>query len=175
MHAFRTRFGLLAPIIARAALLQAGAVKPQTSLRPRDPNATAAALRSKVSASSRPAGVSLSSLLQTRAESAAPKVAAGGVPQSPLPDIDSADLANPLAAAEYANSIYNYFRRVEPKFRVAHDYMKSQVSSVQPANCRMGVGPGRKQGGERGGGKAACWMTVWCKDNRLAAGACRAA
>jgi hypothetical protein len=105
-------------------VLQAGLSKPTTSLRPRDPNATAAALRSKVPQASRPAGVSLSSLLQNRAESAIPKTA---VPQSPLPDIDSADLHNPLAAAEYANSIYDYYRRVEPKFSVPCDYMKSQV------------------------------------------------
>jgi cyclin B len=45
-----------------------------------------------------------------------------------LPDIDSADAHNPLAASEYANSIYDYYRRVEPKFSVSHDYMKNQVS-----------------------------------------------
>jgi cyclin B len=45
-----------------------------------------------------------------------------------LPDIDSVDKDNPLAAAEYANSIYNYYRRVEPQFSVSYDYMKSQVS-----------------------------------------------
>jgi cyclin B len=108
------------------------AVKPQTSLRARDPNATAAALRNRVPSSSRPAGASLSALLQTRAESAVGSraVAAGLPPPSPLPDIDSADKHNPLAASEYANSIYNYFRRVEPKFRVAPDYMRSQVRGV---------------------------------------------
>jgi hypothetical protein len=108
--------------------VQAAGIKPTTSLRPRDPNATAAALRSKVSQSSRPAGVSLSSLLQNRAESAIPKAA---VPLSPLPDIDSVDKDNPLAAAEYASSIYDYYRRVEPKFSVSFDYMKSQVGTGQ--------------------------------------------
>lgn len=112
-------------------MLQAGASKPTTSLRPRDPNATAAALRSKVPQASRPAGVSLSSLLQNRAESAIPKAA---VPLSPLPDIDSADLHNPLAAAEYANSIYDYYRRVEPKFSVPCDYMKGQVRHPSTAH-----------------------------------------
>jgi hypothetical protein len=114
-------------------------VKPQTSLRPRDPNATAAALRSKVPQSGRPAGVSLSSLLQNRAESAIPKAA---VPLSPLPDIDSVDKDNPLAAAEYANSIYNYYRRVEPQFSVSCDYMKSQVGdSSADQQDRTGWGP----------------------------------
>ena len=44
-----------------------------------------------------------------------------------MPDIDSADKHNPLAASEYASSIYNYYRRVEPKFKVAPTYMESQV------------------------------------------------
>ena len=96
-------------------------------MRPRDPNATAAALRSKVSQSTRPAGISLSSLLQNRAESAVGKAPAVA-PPSPLPDIDSIDKNNPLAASEYANSIYNFYRRVERKYKVAHDYMQSQVS-----------------------------------------------
>lgn len=104
---------------------QAG-VKPQTSLRPRDPNATAAALRSRATQNTRPSGISLSSLLQNRAESASSK-APSVPPPSPLPDIDSVDSNNPLAASQYANSIYNYYRRVEAKFKVAHDYMQSQV------------------------------------------------
>eukprot|EP00878_Enallax_costatus_P015094 GHUV01015806.1.p1 GENE.GHUV01015806.1~~GHUV01015806.1.p1 ORF type:complete len:392 (+),score=129.28 GHUV01015806.1:242-1417(+) len=110
---------------SQAAKDKAG-VKPQTSLRPRDPNATAAALRSKVSQATRPAGISLSSLLQNRAESAVGKAPAVA-PPSPLPDIDSIDKNNPLAASEYANSIYNFYRRVERKYKVAHDYMQSQV------------------------------------------------
>lgn len=124
---------------ADARFLQAGGKPQTTSLRPRDPNATAAAMRSRAPSSTRPAGVSLSSLLQTRAESANPQLA-GGAALSPLPDIDSADMNNPLAAAEYAYSIYNYFRRVEPKFRVAPDYMKSQV-------CRR-AGPSAAELGE---------------------------
>jgi cyclin B len=72
-------------------------------------------------------------LLQNRAESAQPKAAA---PLSPLPDIDSVDKHNPLAAAEYASSIFDYYRRVEPKFSVPHDYMKSQVG---PVVCVLGL------------------------------------
>jgi len=34
---------------------------------------------------------------------------------------------NPLAATEYVNDIYSYYKRVEPKFSVPHDYMKQQV------------------------------------------------
>lgn len=59
------------------------------------------------------------------------------MPLSPLPDIDSADLHNPLAAAEYANSIYDYYRRVEPKFSVPHDYMKSQVGNCYPSTQQL--------------------------------------
>lgn len=71
-------------------------------------------------------GMSMSSLLQTRSEAAvtAKKAAA---PASPLPDIDSADRMNPLAATEYVNDIYSYYRRIEPRFRVAPDYMTKQV------------------------------------------------
>eukprot|EP00879_Flechtneria_rotunda_P019319 GHRR01020291.1.p1 GENE.GHRR01020291.1~~GHRR01020291.1.p1 ORF type:complete len:401 (+),score=105.56 GHRR01020291.1:116-1318(+) len=117
--------GNIQGVTTRSQAAKAG-LKPQTSLRPRDPNATAAILRSKVAQPNRPNGVSLSSLLQTRAESASAKAQAVP-PASPLPDIDSNDKLNPLAAAEYANSIYSYYRRVESKFHVAHDYMQSQV------------------------------------------------
>jgi hypothetical protein len=80
-----------------------GAVKP-TALKPRDPNLTAAVLRSRAtSTSQKKTGSSLSSLLQSRSEAAAAKRAAAPVtPLSPLPDIDSKDKTDPLAAAEYA-------------------------------------------------------------------------
>jgi len=35
---------------------------------------------------------------------------------------------NPLNATEYVNDIYSYYKRVEHKFHVPHDYMKVQVS-----------------------------------------------
>lgn len=47
--------------------------------------------------------------------------------RSPLPDIDKADHANHLAETLYVNDIYAYFRRVEGRFRVPHDYMTQQV------------------------------------------------
>mmetsp|Transcript_22596 Transcript_22596/g.57862 ORF Transcript_22596/g.57862 Transcript_22596/m.57862 type:complete len:372 (-) Transcript_22596:188-1303(-) len=45
----------------------------------------------------------------------------------PLPDIDSVDKRNPLAASEYAVDIYKYFHLVEPQFLPARSYMKNQT------------------------------------------------
>jgi hypothetical protein len=97
-------------------------------------------LRSRAtSTSQRKTGSSLSSLLQSRSEAAAAKraaaPAAGAAPLSPLPDIDSKDKHNPLAAAEYAHDIYSYYRRVEPRFAVPADYMKTQVRARR-GTCR---------------------------------------
>lgn len=106
------------------------ALKTQSSLRVRDPNATAAALRARAPTSNRtakPVGVSLSSLLQNRSEAATVTKPAFAPPPSPLPDIDSVDKDDPLSAYEYAGSIYNYYRRVEPRFQVPVDYMSTQV------------------------------------------------
>lgn len=72
-------------------------------------------------------GVSLSTLLQTRSEAAVKPRKAVEAPPSPLPDIDGADRSNPLAATEYVNDIYTYYRRVEPKYRVSPSYMASQT------------------------------------------------
>ena len=66
----------------------------------------------------------------SRSESAAtaPKApAAAPAPASPIPDIDSEDSNNPLAATAYVGDIFAYYRRVEPIFRTAPDYMKNQV------------------------------------------------
>lgn len=73
--------------------------------------------------------MSLSSLLQARSEAVGTKKSTTPA-ASPLPDIDSKDRSNPLAASEYASSIYNYYRRVEPKFKVATEYMTAQVFIV---------------------------------------------
>jgi hypothetical protein len=51
----------------------------------------------------------------------------------PLPDIDGRDRASPLAVTEYVNDIYRYYRRVEPRFRVAADYMGKQVIRLEDA------------------------------------------
>ncbi len=39
-------------------------------------------------------------------------------------------LQDPLAAGEYVGDIISYYRRVEPQYRVAPDYMTSQVSCL---------------------------------------------
>lgn len=49
-------------------------------------------------------------------------------PQSPMPDIDSGDKDNELAASEYVNDIFAYYKRVEPTYRVSPSYMSRQVS-----------------------------------------------
>ncbi|KAJ9533736.1 hypothetical protein QJQ45_026808 [Haematococcus lacustris] len=72
------------------------------------------------------AGMSMSSLLQSRSE-AAVSSKKPVAPASPLPDIDSEDRNNPLAATEYVNDIYSYYRRIEPKYRVSAAYMASQA------------------------------------------------
>jgi hypothetical protein len=46
---------------------------------------------------------------------------------SGLPDIDAADRADPLSAAEYAGDVFAYLKRVEPSARVAPDYMSRQA------------------------------------------------
>jgi len=69
----------------------------------------------------------MTSMLQTRSEAAVS--ASRRLCPSPLPDIDAIDRANPLAMTEYVNDIYSYYKRVEPKYRVAPDYMKKQVSA----------------------------------------------
>ena len=101
-------------------------------------------------------GLSMTSMLQNRSEAAAaPHHAAGGAsnvlpgaggangpsPSSfPLPDIDALDRENPLAVADYVNDIYSYYKRVEPKFRVAHDYMKNQVGQRRVERLIIGKG-----------------------------------
>jgi hypothetical protein len=71
-------------------------------------------------------GLSMSSVLQTRSEAAVTTRRSMAV-SSPLPDIDAIDRENPLAVADYVNDIQSYYKRVEPKFRVAPDYMRNQV------------------------------------------------
>lgn len=54
-----------------------------------------------------------------------PKLAA--MPDSPVPDIDSVDAADPLTAASYVSDIYAYHRRTEANFRPLPTYMARQV------------------------------------------------
>ena len=74
---------------------------------------------------------SLTGLLMSRSENAA----ASKAPASPMPDIDSADRGDPLAATDYVEDIFAYYRRVESAFRTAPDYMKDQVKSDPPFLC----------------------------------------
>lgn len=75
------------------------------------------------------AGPSMSSLLQSRSEAAvSARKPTSGAPPSPLPNIELAsDHNNPLAASEYVNDIYHYFKRIEPKYRVHAGYMSRQT------------------------------------------------
>jgi len=89
-------------------------------------------------------GASLSSILQARSEAAKPSSARQPSQQqqqqresSPLPDIDGSDRTNPLAATDYVDDVYRYYRRVEPQFRVPADYMSTQVGAVF-WSCSMG-------------------------------------
>lgn len=68
----------------------------------------------------------MSSLLQLRSEAAVTR-SRHSEPRSPLPDIDSVDKENPLAATEYVGDIFVYYKRIEPLVRVAPDYMTKQV------------------------------------------------
>lgn len=71
-------------------------------------------------------GLSMSSMLQNRSEAAIAPRGTGAPPAFPLPDIDALDRSNPLAVTDYINDIQSYYRRAEPKYRVAPDYMKNQ-------------------------------------------------
>jgi hypothetical protein len=97
-------------------------------------------------------GTSLSALLQARSEATAAgsrrqaRTAAAQQqrPGSPLPDIDATDRGNPLAACDYVNDVYGFYRRVEPQFRVPGDYMSQQVggglgAAVLPSTGRFAV------------------------------------
>ncbi|KAK9820270.1 hypothetical protein WJX72_008376 [[Myrmecia] bisecta] len=101
-----------------------GATRARTGrdLRVKDTNVPTTSGTAPVAAK---AGRSMSSLLQSRSEAA---VAERHVlaPASPMPDIDSADKNDPLAASEYVGDIFSYYRRVEPLYRVAPDYMSKQ-------------------------------------------------
>ncbi|EIE25341.1 A/B/D/E cyclin [Coccomyxa subellipsoidea C-169] len=44
-----------------------------------------------------------------------------------MPDIDSEDKGNELAAVDYVADIFSYYKRVEPQFRVSPTYMSRQT------------------------------------------------
>ena len=69
---------------------------------------------------------SMSALLQQR--SADVEVAPRPAPAAPSAEnLDEGDRLDNRAAAEYVGQIYNYYRRVEPLYRVSPSYMAKQV------------------------------------------------
>lgn len=69
----------------------------------------------------------MSQLLLNRSEAA---TSAGKKQRSgpaPLPDIDSGDAHDPLAATDWVQDIFAYYKRMEPQIRVSPDYMQRQV------------------------------------------------
>ncbi|KAL4447373.1 hypothetical protein ABPG77_007406 [Micractinium sp. CCAP 211/92] len=108
-----------------------GAAKPRNGLRPRDSNvpvvSQAAGAAAPPAEKPAPAGRSMSQLLHERSEAAliAGKTKEQCVPA--LPDIDSADAHDPLAATDFVADIFSYYKRVEPQLRVAPDYMSRQT------------------------------------------------
>lgn len=109
-----------------------GAAKPRNGLRPRDSNvpvvSQAAGAAAPPAEKPAPAGRSMSQLLHERSEAA---LSAGKTKEQcapALPDIDSADAHDPLAATDFVTDIFSYYKRVEPQLRVAPDYMSRQVS-----------------------------------------------
>ena len=108
-----------------------GATKPRTGLSRRDLNVPAPAPPAATAKESkRRAGSSMSSLLQSRSESAVVE-RKQAAPISPIPDIDKDDKSDPLAASDYVGDIITYYRRIEPLYRVAPDYMSRQVCCQQ--------------------------------------------
>lgn len=51
-----------------------------------------------------------------------------------MPDIDSEDKGNELAASEYVADIFSYYKRVEPQYRVSPTYMSRQVPLHMPVH-----------------------------------------
>lgn len=104
-----------------------GATKPRTGLSRGDLNVPAPAPAAATAKEcKRRAGSSMSSLLQSRSESAVVE-RKQPAPVSPIPDIDKDDKSDPLAASDYVGDIISYYRRIEPLYRVAPDYMSRQV------------------------------------------------
>lgn len=101
-----------------------GAAKPRNGLRPRDANVPVVSAQAPA-AEKKAGGRSMSQLLASRSEAASGKKQRSG--PAPLPDIDSADTHDPLAATDWVQDIFAYYKRVEPSTRVASDYMSRQV------------------------------------------------
>lgn len=84
--------------------------RPRAGLRPRDANVPVVSSRRRASAAS-----------ATRSHRSIPSSA-----QSTIPDIDIKDRTDPLAATDFVNDMFAFYRKVEPETRVAPDYMSRQ-------------------------------------------------
>lgn len=120
-----------------------GAAKPRNGLRPRDSNvpvvSQAAAAAAPPADKPAPAGRSMSQLLHDRSEAAMSAGKSREQRAPAVPDIDSVDAHDPLAATDFVTDIFSYYKRVEPQLRVAPDYMSRQVG-VWPSD--RGAAPG---------------------------------
>ena len=106
------------------------AKQPRNGLRPRDSNLSVvsqAADGAAPAAEKKPASRSMSELLAARSEAAVSGSKAKKQCVPALPDIDSVDAADPLAATDFVTDIFSYYKRVEPQLRIAPDYMSRQV------------------------------------------------
>lgn len=122
-----------------------GAAKPRNGLRPRDSNVPVVSQVAAAVEKPAAAGRSMSQLLHDRSEAAmsAGKTKKQCVPA--LPDIDSADAHDPLAATDFVADIFSYYKRMEPQLRVAPDYMSRQVrgSDATTPGCQHVVRVGQ--------------------------------
>lgn len=119
----RRVFGDIGNLVPPSGAANPNKAKSNTGALKKNPIALAPRTRSQTRAQ----GKSLSALLEARAEQALAPSKSKPIPLSPLPDIDSKDKANPLAAADYAADIFVHYKNVEPKFRVSPKYMTLQT------------------------------------------------
>ncbi|KAK9843225.1 hypothetical protein WJX74_008887 [Apatococcus lobatus] len=117
--------------VKRAAEQRQGPAGTKLPVGPVTRRAAAAAANQELRAS-KPDGLdeeknlSVSALLQKRSDAASPV--------SPLPDIDSKDLDDPLTCADYVGDIFSYYRSVEPRYCVDADYMAKRQTDI---NAKM--------------------------------------
>lgn len=52
-----------------------------------------------------------------------------------VPDIDSKDAGDPLAASVYVRDIFSFYKRIEGNFRPSPDYMSRQVRPACPTHA----------------------------------------
>lgn len=111
-----------------------GAAKPRAGgLRPRDASMPVVSQPAAGAEAQPTVGRSMSQLLAARSEAAAgssrpaTEIMRAAPKLVTLPDIDTADAADPLNACDFVADIFSYYKRVEPQMRVAPDYMTRQV------------------------------------------------